>query len=58
MESSSQKETEKAKYDPEKIFKGAFKKMEQTWGTAERKIHGEKGSLMDRCKDRIRRSYE
>ncbi len=35
MESSRQKETGKAKNDPESIFEGDFKKMELTWGTAE-----------------------
>ena len=36
MESSRQKETGKAKNDPEKTFGGDLKKMELTWGTAER----------------------
>ena len=37
MESSRQKETGKAKNDPEKNLEGDFKKMELTWGTAEKK---------------------
>ncbi len=36
MESSRQKETGKAKKDPEISFDRDFKKMELTWGTAER----------------------
>ena len=36
IESSRQKETGKAKIDPEKTLEGDFKKMELTWGTAKR----------------------
>ena len=46
MESSRQMETGKAKNDPRKTFEGDLKKMELTWGRAEkqkRDIHGEKG---------------
>ncbi len=35
MESFRQKETGKAKNDPEKIFEGDFKNMELTWRTAD-----------------------
>ena len=36
MESSRQKETVKAKNDPEKTFEGDLKNMELSWGTADR----------------------
>ncbi len=49
MESSRQKETGKAKNDPE-TFEGDFKKMELTWVTAERKAK----ERMDRRKERRR----
>ena len=61
IKSSRQKETGKAKNDPEKNFEGDFKKMELTLGTAEReakdKSSWRKGvdasSLIERCKERI-----
>ena len=44
MESSRQKETGKAKNDPEKNVLGRLKKMELIWGTAEREAKERKRS--------------
>ncbi len=43
MESSRQKETGKTKMTLRKTFEVDLKRMELTWGTAERDVHGGKG---------------